>query len=140
MLNPMCKSSLGPYKHVMAKRILLVDDSAMVRAALRAMLEDEIGWAVCGEAVDGRQAIAQALEFKPHLIVLDLSMPVMNGLDAAQELKKRLPSVVMVMFTSFDQSHVHQLALSAGISKVVPKSAPDTLYRTVHALLDEAAA
>ena len=123
----------------MAKRILIVDDSAMVRAALRAMLEDEIGWAVCAEAGDGRQAIAMALELKPDLIVLDLSMPVMNGLDAARELRTRLPSVLMVMFTSFDQADVHQSAMSVGISKVVSKAAPDNLYRTVHALLDRAA-
>ena len=112
------------YKHFTAKRILLVDDSAMVRAALRAMLEDEIGWAVCAEAADGRQAIAMALEFKPDLIVLDWSMPVMNGLDAAHELRKRPPSVLMVMFTSYDHAPVHQLTLSAESARLCSSRLP----------------
>ena len=79
----------------MAKRILIVDDSVIVRNSLRAMLEDidEFGGIACEEAADGRQAISKARDLLPDLTILDLSMPVMNGLDAAYELKRILPAV-----------------------------------------------
>jgi DNA-binding NarL/FixJ family response regulator len=64
-----------------------VDDSPVVRNTLRQTLERQRGWEVCGEAADGREAIEKAQQLKPDLVVLDLSMPVMNGLEAARELK-----------------------------------------------------
>ena len=79
----------------MAKCILIVDDCEQVRTWLRGMLEDDYAGLSfrCEEANDGRQGITKALQLKPDLIVLDLSMPVMNGLDAAYELKRLLPEV-----------------------------------------------
>ena len=69
---------------------------------------------MCAEACNGREAIDQALVFRPDLIVLDLSMPLMNGLDAAPRLKRLMPVVPIVMFTSFDVKVVLGLALAAG--------------------------
>ncbi len=69
-------------------------------------------------------------------MVLDLSMPVMNGLEAARELKRLFPSVALVMFTSFPTAHLKQEALSAGVSAVVSKSEPAGLVADIQALLD----
>lgn len=88
-----------PITKGMTKRILIVDDSDQLRKALRAALESELG-VTCTEARNGRDAVNRARELNPDLIVLDLSMPVMNGLDAAPHLKRLLPAVPIVMFTS----------------------------------------
>ena len=77
----------------MAKTILIVDDNAYIRLALCGLFKRESDFEVCGEAENGKEAIAEALELRPDLIVLDLSMPVMNGLDAARELKRLMPTV-----------------------------------------------
>jgi len=77
----------------MPKCILIVDDSAVVRKTLRQTLEWQKGWEVCGEAANGRDGIETAQRLKPDLVLLDFSMPVMNGLEAARELKRLLPYV-----------------------------------------------
>ena len=77
----------------MAKTILIVDDNAHIRLALCEQFKRESDFEVCGEAENGKEAIAKALELHPDLIVLDLSMPVMNGLDTARELKRLMPTV-----------------------------------------------
>lgn len=123
----------------MAKRILIVDDSAVVRRSLRNLLEDEAGLAVCAEASNGREAIDQARKLQPDLIVLDLSMPVMNGLDAAPVLKRLWPAIPIVMFTSFDGHGVSALALAAGVSAVVQKGSPGRLIAAIRDLLRIAA-
>ncbi len=74
----------------MPKRILIVDDLPELRKLIRAFLEEELGFHVCGEAIDGLDAIEKASDLKPDLIVLDLSMPRMNGIEAAPKLKKIL--------------------------------------------------
>ena len=94
---------------------------------------------MCAEACNGREAIDQALVFRPDLIVLDLSMPLMNGLDAAPRLKRLMPVVPIVMFTSFDVKVVLGLALAAGMSAVVGKGSPGGLVVAVRALLLTAA-
>ena len=75
----------------MAKTILIVDDNAYVRQMICEAFKRESEFEVCGEAENGKEAIDKALVLHPDLIVLDLSMPVMNGLDAARELKNRMP-------------------------------------------------
>jgi len=95
------------------KQILIVDDSDMVRKALRTTLEAELG-ETCTQAIDGRDALNRAVELNPDVMVLDLSMPRMNGLDAAPHLKRLLPAVPLVMFSSFAGEAVLALALAAG--------------------------
>jgi DNA-binding NarL/FixJ family response regulator len=123
----------------MPKDILIVDDSAVVRAALRMMLETQFGWHVCAEASDGRQGIAKAQQLHPDLIVLDLSMPVMNGLDAAHELKRLLPYIPVVLYTDYEANHVKDIAKSEGIRAIVPKSAPRQLVNVMQGILEPAA-
>lgn len=124
----------------MPPRILIVDDSFLIRNLLRERFEAEPGWKVSGEACNGEEGIARARQLNPNLIVLDLSMPVMNGLDAARELRKLMPSVPIVMFTSFMTSNLEREALAAGISKVVVKSGPLTeLIGCVRQLVHDAA-
>lgn len=110
-----------------------------MRDTFRQTLEAEAGWSVCGEAVDGRDGIEKAQQYKPDLIVLDLAMPVMDGLQAARELTRLLPGVPLMMFTSYDSPQLQREALSAGVRKVVSKSASTgALISSIHALLEPA--
>jgi len=108
----------------MAKTILVVDDSAYVRQALCELFQREADFEICGEAENGKEAIAKALELHPDLIVLDLSMPIMNGLDAARELKQLMPTVPLIMYSSFGDAFAEHQARVIGISEVVSKSQP----------------
>jgi DNA-binding NarL/FixJ family response regulator len=119
------------------KRILIVDDSPVIRNRLRELLEEQSGWEVCGEAANGREGIEKAQQLKPDMIVLDLSMPVMNGIEAARELTRLLPSVPLLMWTDFETAHLTWKALLAGVKTVVPKSeSPGDLVRSIQALLE----
>jgi len=121
-------------------RILIVDDSAPLRKTLRRCFECEPGWQVTGEAVNGKDAIEKACELHPNIILLDLSMPEMNGLEAAKALTKIMPSVPLVMFTSFMTSNLEKEALSCGICKVLIKSDPMfKLVGCVRSLVSDAA-
>ena len=97
-------------------------------------MESKLG-VTCTEARNGRDAVNRVLELNPDLIVLDLSMPVMSGLDAAPHLRRLLPAVPIVMFTTFNGSGVLALALAAGISTVVGKESPDKLVAAVRTLI-----
>jgi DNA-binding NarL/FixJ family response regulator len=107
----------------MPKCILIVDDNASVRRLLRVAFEDGSGREVCGEAENGREAIEKARELKPDLIVLDLAMPIMNGLEAAPVLKRMLPSVPIILFTLYGDEYLEQVASSAGVTAIVSKDA-----------------
>jgi DNA-binding NarL/FixJ family response regulator len=106
----------------MAKTILIVDDNAYIRQALCDLFKREADFEVCGEAENGKEAIAKARELHPDLIVLDLSMPAMNGLDAARELKRLMPPVPLLMYSAFGD-RLEQARL-VGISELVSKSQP----------------
>jgi DNA-binding NarL/FixJ family response regulator len=106
----------------MPKRILIVDDNASVRRLLRAAFEQP-GWEVCGEAVNVRDAIDKARELNPDLIVLDLAMPIMNGLEAAHVLRRMLPTVPTILFTLHGSDDLERAASSAGVTAVVSKNA-----------------
>jgi len=108
----------------MAKTILIVDDSAYIRRGLCEVFKRQSDFEVCGEAENGKEAIAKALELHPDLIVLDLSMPVMNGLDAARKLKKLMPTVPLIMYSAFGDVYGEQQARLIGISELVSKSQP----------------
>ncbi len=123
-------------RHQVPKCILIVDDSALIRRMIRETLEQHAGWEVSGEAVNGREAIEKAQQLKPDLIVLDLSMPVMNGLEAARVLKGLFPSLPLVMFTNFDTPQLTNEALSAGVSAVVSKSKLAGVVDEIQALLE----
>ena len=120
----------------MPKRILIVDDSPVIRKTLHQTLERQDDWEICGEAANGREGIEKALRLKPDVIVLDLAMPVMNGLDAARELTRRLPSLPLLMFTNFETARLKQEAISAGVSALVSKTeSVEVLISGLRALL-----
>jgi DNA-binding NarL/FixJ family response regulator len=123
----------------MSKHILLVDDSDTCRKVTRLFLESQLGLEVCGEAVDGVDAIEKARALKPDLVVIDLAMPRMNGVEATSELRAMMPRVPIVLFTMYDDAVGRALALSAGANLVVSK--PDggwKLVESVQSLLQAA--
>jgi DNA-binding NarL/FixJ family response regulator len=118
------------------KRILIVDDSFILRRTLRILLEQRSDWSVCGEAENGCEGIDKAQELKPDLIVMDLAMPLLNGIDASRMLKRLLPATPIVMFTTFTEPHIQAAALAAGVHTVVSKSeGATTLVRRIQTLL-----
>ena len=121
------------------KSILVVDDNAVIRRSLRHILESIGGWRVIGEAVDGRDAIEKARELKPDLIVLDLAMPVMNGLEAARELNHIMPEVPLLMYSAFAYKFMEKQAFAVGVKAVISKASDmETLVSQARTLLNTA--
>ena len=124
----------------MSKAIMIVDDNALIREGLCEILQREGDFDVCGAAANGKEAIEKAQQLHPDAIVLDLSMPGMNGLEAAGILKELLPSVLLIMYTAFGDV-VEQQAHRVGISAVVSKSDQvSALIHKIRNLLHSAAA
>ena len=109
--------------------VLIVDDHPAIRRALRTAFERQPGFTVCGEAEDGFDAIAKAKKFSPDLIVLDLRMPVMDGLEAARELKRLFPRVPLMMLTCYHSSAAEKQALASGVTAVFSK--PDGMQNLI---------
>lgn len=121
------------------KSILIIDDSVIIRRALRALLDQHGDWRVCGEAENGQEGVNKALALSPDLVLLDLSMPVMNGFQAARELRRLLPSMPIMLFTTFSNAQVEREALALGVTAVKSKSEGlDSLYRSIQDLLQVA--
>lgn len=106
----------------MPKAVLVVDDNEFIRRSLCKVFTSEADFEVCGEAVNGREAIEKALELGPDLIVMDLSMPVMNGIEAARALKGLLPTVPLIIFSAYSDVFSENEARSAGVAALVSKS------------------
>jgi len=106
----------------MTKTVLIVDDNEIIRRGLRELFTAEPDFDVCGEAENGREAIEKAQELHPDLIVLDLSMPVMNGIDAARVLRKLMPTLPLIIFSEYSDVLSEAEARSAGVSALVSKS------------------
>jgi DNA-binding NarL/FixJ family response regulator len=106
----------------MSLRILIVDDSPVIRRLLRFFIEHNTDWLVCGEAENGQIAVEEVARLRPHAVILDLSMPVMNGLEAAREITRIAPDVQMVMFTMHISDQLLKEAKTAGIKAVISKS------------------
>ena len=102
--------------------VLIVDDNSMLRTALSEFFTREPDFEVCGLAENGREAIDEANRLHPDLIVLDLVMPVMNGLDAARVLKRIMPAVPLIMYSAVPDESSAKIAKSIGISALVSKS------------------
>ena len=120
-------------------KFLIADDSETIRAVLRTFLESREGFEVCGEAVDGVDAIEKAKELHPDLIILDLAMPRMNGAAAASVLKRRMPKTPIVLFTIYDRVMGKALASAVQVDLVLSKpNGLDELVRHVQDLLGPA--
>ena len=103
-------------------RILIADDHEVVRTGVRRTLEDHPGWTVVAEAADGKDAIAQAIATKPDVAVLDYMLPLIDGIEATRHIRRRVPSVEVLIFSMHDDENVLREALSAGARSYVQKS------------------
>jgi DNA-binding NarL/FixJ family response regulator len=117
-----------------AKTILVADDNPTIRTMLCRMFEIAEDYDLCAEAENGKQAIELALHHRPDLIILDLSMPVMNGLEAAHELKKLMPRVPIILFTQHSDLGSRIEVMNANVDRIVSKSEALTLMVHVRAL------
>ena len=120
----------------MAVRVLIADDDAAIRRLLRRLIEGHADWSVCGDAEDGQQAITKAAELSPDVIVLDLAMPQMNGLQAAREISRTLPALPMLLLTVQQVSQeLTREALHAGFRGAVSKNTGSEVVRAIESLL-----
>src|SRR5262249_22550099 len=103
-------------------RIVLADDHDVVRRGLRELLEEHEGWEVCGEAANGREAIEMVKKFRPHVAVVDLAMPELNGLEATRHIRKESPETEVLVFTMHESEQLVREVLAAGARGFVLKS------------------
>lgn len=103
-------------------QILIADDSPTIRNALKLLLNEREQFAVCGEAVDGEDAVDKAQSLNPDVVLLDLAMPKMNGAEAACILRKSNPHALLILFTMYGDSIGHDLAAAVGVDRVIAKS------------------
>ena len=120
----------------MATRILIVDDHPVVRMGIRFLLTGDPKWEVCGEAADGERALQEILKQVPDIVILDISLPVINGFEVAQRIRLIAPSTRIVLFSIYD---VPATARDIGVDAFVAKSSgvealADALERVRHTL------
>jgi DNA-binding NarL/FixJ family response regulator len=120
-----------------AARILIADDHEVVRHGLRKLLETQPGWEIVAEAADGREAIAKATELKPNVVVMDFSMPGLNGLEATLQILKAVPGTEVLVLTVHESEEVARKVLAAGARGFMLKSdAGRELLVAVQSLLE----
>jgi DNA-binding NarL/FixJ family response regulator len=117
-------------------RILIADDSSSVRSTLKRVLESHSNlWKVCAEASNGAEAVQMAVESKPDLAIIDLQMPVLDGLSASARIAKSLPMIPILINTIYKSDYVDFEARNAGVREVISKAEPGRLLKAVEALL-----
>jgi DNA-binding NarL/FixJ family response regulator len=102
--------------------VLIVDDHEVVRRGLRVLIESHPGWEVCGEATTGREAVEKASKLKPDMVVMDIAMPELNGLEATRQILKALPRTPVLILTVHESDQVVHEVLEAGAQGYVLKS------------------
>ena len=113
-------------------RILLADDHKMVREGLRLLIDGQPDMRVVGEAANGREVMQKARELKPDVVVMDLSMPELNGLQATERLKSESPEIKVVAITANeDESYLRQLCKVGAVGYVLKRSAGDELVKAI---------
>jgi DNA-binding NarL/FixJ family response regulator len=130
--------TVGPVESgaLMPVRIVIADDHEVVRLGLRAVLEREPGWTVCGEAATGRQAIAEAVEQRPDVVILDVSMPDINGLEAARQIRRVVAAQILIVSVN-ESDQMLRDAVDAGASGFVSKAdAARTLVEAVRTIVN----
>ena len=105
----------------MAPRILIAEDRTTMRNTLRNLFTLYSKWDVCGEAIDGRQAVDAAVALRPDLVLLDYKMQNKNSLEAASELKQKLPNTPVVIFTLYKTNELESQARNVGVRAVIGK-------------------
>jgi DNA-binding NarL/FixJ family response regulator len=106
-------------------RILIADDHAVVRAGLRALLESRPGWEVSAEAADGRDAAEKASKLKPQVAILDIGMPLLNGVEAARRIRKASPQTEILILTMHESDDLVQQVVDAGARGYILKDDAD---------------
>lgn len=119
-------------------RILLADDHTIVRQGLARLLEDQPGMKVVGEAINGRLAVDKARELKPDIVVMDIAMPEMNGIEAAKRIRKYLPKTKILILSMYSHEHyIHEL-LEAGVSGYLLKDSSGVdIIKAIHAAMKD---
>jgi len=121
-------------------RILIADDHEVVRQGVQVLLQGQAGWVVCGAASTGREAVAKAIDLRPDVVVLDVSMPELNGLEATRQIRRVLPAVKILILTMHDSDQLATELLDAGAQGYVLKSeAGRTLVEAIRAALGDGA-
>jgi DNA-binding NarL/FixJ family response regulator len=108
-------------------RILIADDHSVVRAGLRTLLESRGNWEVCGEAADGRDAVEKATKLKPDVAVLDIGMPLLNGVEAARRIHKASPDTEILILTMHESDDLVQQVVEAGARGYILKDDADRI-------------
>jgi two-component system, NarL family, response regulator NreC len=103
-------------------RILIADDHDIVREGTRLVIERQPGWEVCGVATTGREAVKLAVKLEPDIVVLDMSMPELNGLDAARQIRRRLPQTEVLIFTAHSTDDLIREAFEVGVKSFINKT------------------
>jgi len=120
----------------MSIRVLIADDDMAIRRLLRRLIESHDGWSVCGDAQDGQEAVSKVSQLSPDVLVLDLAMPEMNGLQAAREISRRSPELPMLLLTVQQVSReLNAEAAHAGFKGVVSKSTGSEVVKAIEVLL-----
>jgi DNA-binding NarL/FixJ family response regulator len=115
-------TSLGKLEEMAQLRILIADDHAGIRRSLRSLVLSHIEWDVCGEAADGVQAVERTKELNPDVVLMDVSMPRMNGIEAASRIHSEFPKTEILIVTQYDTPEMTRLAEKAGAQGYIPKS------------------
>jgi len=120
-------------------RILIADDHTVLRTTLKTVLETHAGWQVCGEAANGLEAVQKAAELKPDVIILDLAMPKLDGLQAASQISTAFPHLPILIYTNYTLPREAKLeARKHGVRQVINKgAAPDLLVKALVALQND---
>lgn len=126
-----------PGRPLTRTRILIADDHEIFRKGLRSLLESSPGWEVCGEAANGVEAVEGARKLVPDVIVMDISMPYLNGLDATKQIRRELPHTRVLIVSQHDSSHMLTAAIEAGASAYVTK---EQVIRSLPTALEAVAA
>jgi DNA-binding NarL/FixJ family response regulator len=121
-------------------RVLVVDDNPVIRGAVRNLLDSDPTFQVCGEAANGREAIQKTAELRPELVIMDLAMPALNGLDAARGIMRIKQAVPIILFSGHSDLLTLEEARSVGIAALVRKSEPSILLNAAHQLRGRSAA
>jgi DNA-binding NarL/FixJ family response regulator len=125
-----------PSLNFMPTRILIADDDVPIRRLLRRLLDGHSDWKVCGEATNGREAVLKVMDLEPDVVILDLAMPQMNGLQAAQEISARYPLIAMVLLTVQEvSSTLAKEAQRVGFRGAISKSTGSEVVKGVETML-----
>jgi DNA-binding NarL/FixJ family response regulator len=118
-----------------ATKVLVADDHAILRQGIRSLLESRLGWQVVGEAVNGREAVEKAIQLRPDIVLLDITMPELGGVEATRQILKAVPETEVLILTMHESEKTMREVLQAGARGYVLKSdAPADLLAAIEAL------